>query len=295
MFAAAGSAAHGFRGQHERHRPSPRDVGPLVRKKHAHPAEPARPRRLPGISWSLTTDHSSSLTVYHHYISCAAAANLKDRVRVLRQLVRAAAAHPGRPGAVLLPPRRPSGSDPALPGRGQTCSPVLSCIWSEGLVADCGCVFLLQLTLACGERRTEVFVHSLELGHTAGTRAIKAMGECEAPNTRSHILATPRATINKALHLHHHGRRRQTHHGFYEVETGLSSRKRNICFFHNAILLGCTRHRLHFWFLISFPKYKKVQRPSLSCLASTSYCVNDLILLLDILHMKRMILLKMHN
>ncbi|MEQ2206397.1 hypothetical protein XENOCAPTIV_028838 [Xenoophorus captivus] len=34
-----------------------------------------------------------------------------------------------------------------------------------------------QLTLACGERRTEVFIHSLELGHTAGTRAIKAMGE----------------------------------------------------------------------------------------------------------------------
>ncbi|XP_015252645.1 PREDICTED: phosphoinositide 3-kinase regulatory subunit 5-like [Cyprinodon variegatus] len=35
---------------------------------------------------------------------------------------------------------------------------------------------LLLLMLACGERRTEVFVHSLELGHTAGTRAIKAMG-----------------------------------------------------------------------------------------------------------------------
>uniref|UniRef100_A0A3Q2CF23 Phosphoinositide 3-kinase regulatory subunit 5 n=1 Tax=Cyprinodon variegatus TaxID=28743 RepID=A0A3Q2CF23_CYPVA len=35
----------------------------------------------------------------------------------------------------------------------------------------------LSLMLACGERRTEVFVHSLELGHTAGTRAIKAMGE----------------------------------------------------------------------------------------------------------------------
>uniref|UniRef100_A0A3P9PT88 Phosphoinositide 3-kinase regulatory subunit 5 n=1 Tax=Poecilia reticulata TaxID=8081 RepID=A0A3P9PT88_POERE len=35
---------------------------------------------------------------------------------------------------------------------------------------------LYQMMLACGERRTEVFVHSLELGHTAGTRAIKAMG-----------------------------------------------------------------------------------------------------------------------
>ncbi|KTF90212.1 hypothetical protein cypCar_00031594 [Cyprinus carpio] len=32
-----------------------------------------------------------------------------------------------------------------------------------------------QLTLAGGERWTEVFIHSLELGHTAGTRAIKAM------------------------------------------------------------------------------------------------------------------------
>lgn len=38
---------------------------------------------------------------------------------------------------------------------------------------------VLQLTFAGGERRTEVFVHSLELGHTAGTRAIKAMGECD--------------------------------------------------------------------------------------------------------------------
>uniref|UniRef100_A0A8C6M5H9 Phosphoinositide 3-kinase regulatory subunit 5 n=1 Tax=Nothobranchius furzeri TaxID=105023 RepID=A0A8C6M5H9_NOTFU len=33
-----------------------------------------------------------------------------------------------------------------------------------------------ELTLASGEKRTEVFIHSLELGHTAGTRAIKAMG-----------------------------------------------------------------------------------------------------------------------
>ncbi|XP_029014362.1 phosphoinositide 3-kinase regulatory subunit 5-like isoform X5 [Betta splendens] len=33
-----------------------------------------------------------------------------------------------------------------------------------------------QLTLAGGDRRTEVFVHSLELGHSAGTRAVRAMG-----------------------------------------------------------------------------------------------------------------------
>uniref|UniRef100_A0A8C5DHB1 Phosphoinositide 3-kinase regulatory subunit 5 n=1 Tax=Gouania willdenowi TaxID=441366 RepID=A0A8C5DHB1_GOUWI len=37
-------------------------------------------------------------------------------------------------------------------------------------------LYQAELTLACGEKRTEVFVHSLELGHTAGTRAVKAMG-----------------------------------------------------------------------------------------------------------------------
>uniref|UniRef100_A0A668AJY5 Phosphoinositide 3-kinase regulatory subunit 5 n=1 Tax=Myripristis murdjan TaxID=586833 RepID=A0A668AJY5_9TELE len=37
-------------------------------------------------------------------------------------------------------------------------------------------LYQAELTLAGGERRTEVFVHSLELGHTAATRAIKAMG-----------------------------------------------------------------------------------------------------------------------
>uniref|UniRef100_A0A3Q2YCB8 Phosphoinositide 3-kinase regulatory subunit 5 n=1 Tax=Hippocampus comes TaxID=109280 RepID=A0A3Q2YCB8_HIPCM len=37
-------------------------------------------------------------------------------------------------------------------------------------------LYQAELTLASGERRREVFVHSLELGHTAGTRAIKAMG-----------------------------------------------------------------------------------------------------------------------
>uniref|UniRef100_A0A3Q2Z5I0 Phosphoinositide 3-kinase regulatory subunit 5 n=1 Tax=Hippocampus comes TaxID=109280 RepID=A0A3Q2Z5I0_HIPCM len=36
-------------------------------------------------------------------------------------------------------------------------------------------LYQAELTLASGERRREVFVHSLELGHTAGTRAIKAM------------------------------------------------------------------------------------------------------------------------
>ncbi|XP_041672656.1 phosphoinositide 3-kinase regulatory subunit 5-like [Cheilinus undulatus] len=37
-------------------------------------------------------------------------------------------------------------------------------------------LYQAELTLAGGERRREVFVHSLELGHSAGTRAVKAMG-----------------------------------------------------------------------------------------------------------------------
>ncbi|KAK7929926.1 hypothetical protein WMY93_006321 [Mugilogobius chulae] len=37
-------------------------------------------------------------------------------------------------------------------------------------------LYQAELTFASGEKRTEVFVHSLELGHTAGTRAVKAMG-----------------------------------------------------------------------------------------------------------------------
>ncbi|XP_072319215.1 phosphoinositide 3-kinase regulatory subunit 5 isoform X2 [Eucyclogobius newberryi] len=37
-------------------------------------------------------------------------------------------------------------------------------------------LYQAELTLAGGEKRTEVFVHSLELGHAAGTRAVKAMG-----------------------------------------------------------------------------------------------------------------------
>ncbi|XP_056143958.1 phosphoinositide 3-kinase regulatory subunit 5-like [Lampris incognitus] len=37
-------------------------------------------------------------------------------------------------------------------------------------------LYQAQLTLAGGERRREVFIYSLELGHTAGTRAVKAMG-----------------------------------------------------------------------------------------------------------------------
>ncbi|XP_070778965.1 phosphoinositide 3-kinase regulatory subunit 5-like [Enoplosus armatus] len=37
-------------------------------------------------------------------------------------------------------------------------------------------LYQAELTLAGGETRREVFIHSLELGHTAGIRAVKAMG-----------------------------------------------------------------------------------------------------------------------
>ncbi|XP_076006263.1 phosphoinositide 3-kinase regulatory subunit 5-like isoform X2 [Genypterus blacodes] len=37
-------------------------------------------------------------------------------------------------------------------------------------------LYQAEMTLVGGERRREVFIHSLELGHTAGTRAVKAMG-----------------------------------------------------------------------------------------------------------------------
>lgn len=37
-------------------------------------------------------------------------------------------------------------------------------------------LYQAELSLAGGEKKTEVFVHSLELGHAAGTRAVKAMG-----------------------------------------------------------------------------------------------------------------------
>ncbi|XP_061701507.1 phosphoinositide 3-kinase regulatory subunit 5-like [Syngnathoides biaculeatus] len=37
-------------------------------------------------------------------------------------------------------------------------------------------LYRAELTLSGGEKRTEVFIHSIELGHTAATRAVKAMG-----------------------------------------------------------------------------------------------------------------------
>lgn len=54
-----------------------------------------------------------------------------------------------------------------------------------------------QLTLAGGERRKEVFIHSLELGHTAGTRAVKAMGE-----SHSDPLTQPQQRADGHTHEH---------------------------------------------------------------------------------------------
>lgn len=48
------------------------------------------------------------------------AANLKNRVRVLRRFIWAASTHLGWLGPVLLPLCFPANSDPALPGWGQT-------------------------------------------------------------------------------------------------------------------------------------------------------------------------------
>lgn len=75
---------------------------------------------------------------------------------------------------------------------------------------------MLQLTLACGERKTEVFVHSLELGHTAGTRAIKAMGECD---TQTQRYPSNRATKSKIIHVF---LAVKCIRSYYEVETELN-------------------------------------------------------------------------
>lgn len=54
-------------------------------------------------------------------------------------------------------------------------------------------IFLSQLTLAGGERRREVFIHSLELGHTAGTRALKSMGQLSVALFKTATVASKRA------------------------------------------------------------------------------------------------------
>lgn len=48
--------------------------------------------------------------------------------------------------------------------------------WPGPLTPTCPLVSPWQLTFIGGEKRTEVFIHSLELGHSAATRAIKASG-----------------------------------------------------------------------------------------------------------------------
>ncbi|PWA15474.1 hypothetical protein CCH79_00014733 [Gambusia affinis] len=47
-------------------------------------------------------------------------------------------------------------------------------------------LYQAELTLEGGEKRKEVFIHSLELGHTAGARAVKAMGWSHSA-THTHI------------------------------------------------------------------------------------------------------------
>ncbi|CAB1344656.1 unnamed protein product [Coregonus sp. 'balchen'] len=104
-----------------------------------------------------------------------------------------------RDGVVRCPsPRCPSpGGQSASPRRGSTSCTELNNLGTEDSTNDIARFIgmldpwyerntlsllslpanvVCQMTLAGGERRTEVFIHSLELGHTAGTRAIKAMG-----------------------------------------------------------------------------------------------------------------------
>lgn len=54
------------------------------------------------------------------------------------------------------------------------------------------------MTFVGGEKRTEVFVHSLELGHTAGTRAVKAMGGYDT-HTHTHFPATGPQQIKSSI------------------------------------------------------------------------------------------------
>lgn len=54
-----------------------------------------------------------------------------------------------------------------------------------------------------------MFVHSLELGHTAGTRAIKSMGECYIhAHSHTHTFPSNGTTTNKTFHF----KRSEMHH-----------------------------------------------------------------------------------
>lgn len=67
-----------------------------------------------------------------------------------------------------------------------------------------------------------MFVHSLELGHTAGTRAIKAMGECDT--YAKHILATsPHFCVVKCII------------GYYEVETNFMVEEHLLFLYHESV------------------------------------------------------------
>lgn len=64
-----------------------------------------------------------------------------------------------------------------------------------------------------------MFVHSLELGHTAGTRAIKAMGEFDTHTPNTPACPSNLATINKIFHIFNAVK---CIISFYEVQTGLN-------------------------------------------------------------------------
>ncbi|XP_051774893.1 LOW QUALITY PROTEIN: phosphoinositide 3-kinase regulatory subunit 5 [Erpetoichthys calabaricus] len=58
-------------------------------------------------------------------------------------------------------------------------------------------LYQAELTLAGGEKRREVFIHSLELGHTAGIRAIKASG----PGSKRFGIDGDREAVPLTLHI----------------------------------------------------------------------------------------------
>lgn len=101
------------------------------------------------------------------------------------------AAHPGGHVALLLSLCSPPSVAAGLSDRGEACvlylpdflgahspppspleTPVLGGVHTDIRARSCS----LQLTFVTGEKSTEIFIQSLELGHSAATRAIKASG-----------------------------------------------------------------------------------------------------------------------
>lgn len=101
------------------------------------------------------------------------------------------AAHPGRHVTLLLSFCGPPSVAAGLSDRGEACvlflpdflgarspppspleTPVLRGVHTDIRARSCS----FQLTFVSGEKSTEIFIQSLELGHSAATRAIKASG-----------------------------------------------------------------------------------------------------------------------